>query len=99
VWKPERASGAAPRMEPLHLHLFGRAPGGAVVGAGAGALPNRALVSNKTCCGTVHFSILYAFLPLARQLVGFQMAKQNRLLHSKLYVVLSNQDSQLLVCI
>jgi hypothetical protein len=32
-------------MELLHLHLFGRAPGGAVVGAGVGALPSRAEVS------------------------------------------------------
>jgi hypothetical protein len=42
LWKPERASCAAPGVEPLHFYLFGRAPGGAAAGAGAGALPNRA---------------------------------------------------------
>jgi hypothetical protein len=40
-WKSFWASCAALGMELLHLHPFGMAPGGAVVGAGAGALPKR----------------------------------------------------------
>ena len=42
-WKPEGALGAAPWLELLHFRPFGRAPAGAGFGAGAGALPNRAL--------------------------------------------------------
>ena len=47
LWKPKRASGAAPGMELLHLHPFGRAPGGAGSGAAAEALPNRATLSPR----------------------------------------------------
>ena len=43
-WKPKRASAAAPRMELLSAHPFSRAPAGARVGAGAGALPNMAFI-------------------------------------------------------
>jgi hypothetical protein len=44
LWKPFWASCAALGVELLQNHLFGRAPGGAV--AGAGALPKRAYISD-----------------------------------------------------
>ena len=43
-WKPEGAPGAAPWLELLHFRPFGRAPAGAGFGAGAGTLPNSALM-------------------------------------------------------
>ena len=43
LWKPKRASPAAPGVKPLRLQPFGRAPAGAGFGAALGALPNRAL--------------------------------------------------------
>ncbi|KAG2636918.1 hypothetical protein PVAP13_2NG494103 [Panicum virgatum] len=45
LWKLTRASCVAPRMELLHLHPFGGAPGGAGFGAAPGALPNRAKIT------------------------------------------------------
>jgi hypothetical protein len=43
LWEPFWASCAASGMELLQNHLFGRAPGGAV--AGAGAMPKRPLIT------------------------------------------------------
>jgi len=43
LWKPKRASPAAPGVKPLRLQPFGRAPAGAGFEAAPGALPKRAL--------------------------------------------------------
>jgi hypothetical protein len=52
LWKPFWASCAASGVELLQNHPFGRAPGGAVAGAGAGALPKRAslLADRRSIC-------------------------------------------------